>query len=81
MTAKTRFTAPEALVISGKACCALATPKAENAMQKNTCNPADQSHPLKSDCVYICGYMLKTAILSEAKLASHLSVSQWQRLE
>jgi len=40
MTAKTRFTAPEALVMSGKACCALATPKAENAMQKNTCSPA-----------------------------------------
>lgn len=42
ITAKTRFTAPEALVMSGKACCALATPNAENAMQKNTCTPSDQ---------------------------------------
>lgn len=36
MTAKTRFTAPEALVTSGKAIWAPATPLAAKVMQKNT---------------------------------------------
>ena len=40
MTEKTRFTAPEALVRSGKAICALAMPIAANAMAKKTCMPA-----------------------------------------
>ena len=38
MIAKTRFTAPEALVTSGKAIWAPATPLAAKVMQKNTCN-------------------------------------------
>lgn len=39
MTEKTRLTAPEALVRSGKAICALAMPIAANAMAKKTCMP------------------------------------------
>ena len=38
MMEKTRFTAPEALAMSGKAIWALAIPPAANATQKNTCN-------------------------------------------
>ena len=39
MTEKTRFTAPEALVRSGKAICALAMPIAAKAIAKKTCMP------------------------------------------